>query len=323
MGKIAKEIINLIEPTYKEVGSAEKVSKILNISSTSVLNWLKKLGYTFKHGIKTISYENALEKFQKSDLSVSKFCKQNHLSMKWFLIYLNKHGVFVENKQNEVKFDECVFDFIDTEEKAYWLGFIYADGYISSLKGKNKHNYQFELSLKADDVDHLYKFNTFMKHIKNNVSIGNVTCNGKICKRCRWGVRNKHLWETLNSYGCTPKKSLTLKFPDKNIFKSEDLIRHFIRGYFDGDGCISYADKEHTKIGVSILGTKDFLTECNKYLNNFYIVRKEKRNNVYIIRCSGNKKSKAFTIINYLYYNANIYLNRKFERYKYFCRLYE
>lgn len=323
MNKLPKEIIDLIEPTYKKLGSAEKVGKILNISPSTVTRNLKKLGYTFKHNVITISYKDALEKFKSSNLSVTKFCKQNKLSMKWFLIYLNTHGIFVENKQNKVKFNEHIFDSIDTEEKAYWLGFIFADGYISTLKEKSKHNYQFELSLKADDIEHLHKFNTFMGHVKDNVKIGKVTNNNSCFKRCRWSVRNYHLWNTLNSYGCTPKKSLTLKFPDKNIFKSEDLIRHFIRGYFDGDGCLSYADKQHKRIMFSVLGTEDFLNSINTFLNNVYSIRKERKKNQYVLGSSGGKNSKAYSFINYLYENTNIYLNRKFDRYKYFCRLYE
>lgn len=323
MDKISQEIIDLIEPTYKEVGSAEKTGKILGISSTTVRKKLKKMGYTFNHPTQTMSYEEALIKFQESNLSVSKFCKQHKISMKWFLIYLNKHGIFVENKQNAVKFDETIFDSIDTEEKAYWLGFIFADGYISSLTDNSKHNYNFELSLKGSDINHLNKFNTFMKHIKNNVSLGKVSCNGKICERCRWGIRNKHLWTTLNSYGCVPNKSLILKFPDKSIFKSEDLIIHFIRGYFDGDGCLSYADKKHSRVAFSLLGTEHFLSGCNKYFGNIYSLRKEVRKNLYVLSASGNKNSKAFDFVNSLYKDAHIYLDRKFERYEYFCRLYE
>ena len=51
------------------------------------------------------------------------------------------------------------FDVIDTEEKAYWLGFIYADGYISSIDKAG-----FEIALKAEDSNHLHKFNRFMEH---------------------------------------------------------------------------------------------------------------------------------------------------------------
>ena len=155
--------------------------------------------------------------------------------------YFKQLGIEIVNKQNRLKFDNTIFDSIDTEEKAYWLGFIFADGTINSspLEINKKPKYTIEISLKADDFHHLKKFNTFMKYKKNGVKIQDAKCGKVICKRCRWTITDKHLWETLNNYGCTPKKSLTLKFPDENIFKSKDLIRHFIRGYFDGDGCFT------------------------------------------------------------------------------------
>lgn len=143
---------------------------------------------------------------------------------------LKAKGIEIINHQNETKFNEHIFDVIDTEEKAYWLGFIFADGYISSRDNG------FELSLKGSDIEHLHKFNKFMEHNKDNVKLGEVKNKDKTFLRCRWGIVNKHLWNTLNNLGCTPRKSLTLQFP--NI--SEELEIPFIRGYFDGDGCLSY-----------------------------------------------------------------------------------
>ena len=95
-----------------------------------------------------------------------------------------------------------------------------------------------------------------MGHKLNNIKFGKSILNEKVFYKVKWIVQNKHLWNILNSYGCTPRKSLTLKFPDIKIFKSKDLIRHFIRGYFDGDGCISFSNKDHTKIFCNILGTE-------------------------------------------------------------------
>lgn len=322
MKRLDTEIMKQIEPLYLQLGSGEKVGKQLNIDPKTAIRYLKKLGYDFsnKHHKPTISYNDALEKFKNSNLSVTQFCKENKISMKWFLIYLNKSGIFVENKQNAVKFDETIFDKIDSEEKAYWLGFLFADGYISALKENSKHNYHFELSLKADDVQHLYKFNSFMKHIKNNVSIGKVNCNDKVCKRCRWSVRNKHLWEALNSKGCVPKKSLILKFPDKKIFTDKSLIRHFIRGYFDGDGCISYTDKTHKRSSFSLLGTEEFLKRLVTYLPIQFKIRKELNRTVWIGRCTGKSSIKN---LNFLYNDCSIYLDRKYQRYLEFCRLSE
>jgi intein/homing endonuclease len=103
-----------------------------------------------------------------------------------------------------------------------------------------------------------------MQHINNNVKIGNVVSNGKTFKRCRWSIVNKHLWLTLNNLGCVPNKSKILEFPF--IFKNSNLTRHFIRGYFDGDGCISYAIiNNKVQPRVSLLGTKSFLTTI-KYI---------------------------------------------------------
>ncbi|MGM9535052.1 MAG: hypothetical protein ACI3VR_07355, partial [Intestinibacter sp.] len=67
-------------------------------------------------------------------------------------------------KWNRPKFNEHIFDVIDTEEKAYWLGFIFADGYIGStpLEPNKKSVYNFELSLKLEDTSHLEKFKSFI-----------------------------------------------------------------------------------------------------------------------------------------------------------------
>lgn len=217
------------------------------------------------------------------------------------------------------------FDSINTEEKAYWLGFIYADGNISKSEYVRKDgtlkkgNYRFEVSLKSEDIEHLKKL---AKALNVDKSILISKTNNTRHDRCRLYFNNEHLWKTLNSYGCTPNKSLTLKFPDINIFSNKELIRHFIRGYIDGDGCLGYLDKEHKNMGLSILGTEHFLTNLQNYLplekaNKLY---KRKGLNVYSLAYN---RSRGYYITKYLYENCNIYLDRKFERYKEFCRLYE
>ena len=219
-----------------------------------VINLKLACDYYIEHIEEQVSLEQVAKKFNVGRPSLSKRIKAL--------------GYEVVNHQTKVKFNEHVFDSIDTEEKAYWLGFIYADGYIDSspLNPDKKSVYNFELSLKADDVEHLNKFNKFMEHINDNVKINDTKCQDKIFKRCRWLIANKHLWNILNNYGCTPQKSNTLKFPDESIFKDKSLIRHFIRGYFDGDGCLSWADKEHKIPCIEVVGTESFLHSIQKYL---------------------------------------------------------
>ena len=69
--------------------------------------------------------------------------------------YLKDNGYEVINTQNRCRIDETVFDTIDTEEKAYWLGFLYADGNINSKE------YKLEINLCANDWQHLKKFQDF------------------------------------------------------------------------------------------------------------------------------------------------------------------
>lgn len=232
--------------------------------------------------------------------------------------YLKDMGIEVVNYQNRARLDETVFDSMDTEEQFYWLGFLYADGNIS------KTGNRLELTLALKDIDHLEKFRNFLKL---TTEIKTVLRNGHYA--CRLYIRNKHLWETLNNLGCVPCKSLILEFPKKEIFKNNKMfILHFIRGYVDGDGCLSYYwNKQHTSINtqVSIVSTESFLNSIKKLFGNKhgYIHNKSSKdweNKAYQLTFNG---AIARKFARYLYEKATIYMQRKYEKYLYFCRLEE
>ena len=218
-------------------GTLTQIRAILKLSDVRELSKrLEELGYKIYRGAKLssiIGLKKATEEYIdniNNNPSLTKICAKYHIDIGTLSKRLKELNIEIINYQNRLKFDNTVFDCIDTEEKAYWLGFIFADGYISSRDNG------FELSLKGSDIEHLHKFNKFMEHNKDNVKLGEAKNGDKTFLRCRWGITNKHLWNTLNNLGCTPRKSLTLQFP--NI--SEELEIPFIRGYFDGDGCLSY-----------------------------------------------------------------------------------
>jgi len=155
------------------------------------------------------------------------------------------------NISNKIDLDETIFDNIDSEEKAYWLGFIYADGNIS------KNIDRFEMNLGQIDLEHMNKFKDFLKY-KGEIRFS-TKFNDRYNKSytlCRISSRSIHLVQTLNSCGCIPNKSLMLEFPNENIFKDKSLIKHFIRGYWDGDGSLTYNDKAHRNPECSLLGTE-------------------------------------------------------------------
>lgn len=315
-----KNVIDICVDEYLSgKGTLTEISRLNSVKRGDIIEKLAELGYVVKKGCtlkSVIGLKKATEEYISNinnKPSLTKISSKYGIKRQTLSNRLKELGYEIINYQNISKFDENIFDEIDTEEKAYWLGFIYADGYINS-----KSNC-FEISLKASDSDHLQKFNQFMKYNGDNVKIESAKCNDTVCYRARWYITNKHLWNTLNNYGCVPNKSLILTFPKTDIFKSKDLIRHFIRGYIDGDGCISYSNKEHTRMTLSILGTFDFLNSLQEFLPCNEHTLHEK-NNVCCLCINGHT---GYNVVKYLYENSNIYLSRKYDRYLEFCRLYE
>ena len=257
--------------------------------------------------MKNIDWENLAFEFQTTKISLTEMGKRENVDRRTLAKHFKALGIEIINKQNCSKFNEHIFDEIDSEEKSYWLGFIFADGYISSspLREDVKSIYQFELSLGLKDQEHLEKFRVFMEYEKPLLVD---------TYRCRFAVASKHLWSTLNNYGCTPNKSLTLNFP--NV--PEHLIRHFIRGYFDGDGCISrHVHNTCVTPHIELLGTKQMLEHVLMYSGS----KARYKHNIHHSKETWTlewTKDLGIEFINYLYGNCSIYLNRKYELYQFF-----
>lgn len=267
--------------------------------------------------MKNLNWEQLAFEFQTTSISLAEMGKRENVDRRTLSKHFKELGVKIVNKQNRAKFNEYIFDSIDTEEKAYWLGFIFADGYINSspIESNKKSIYGFELSLQLLDLNHLIKFKDFVSYEKNLITDA---------YRCRFAIANKHLWETLNSYGCAPRKSLTLEFPSEDIFiesneySKKELIRHFIRGYFDGDGCISrYVNKHIVSVHIEVLGTKNFINGILHYSKIEAAIRHDKRHSKNIITLDYHV-NEGTKFINYLYSESNIYLDRKYKLFNFF-----
>jgi len=216
--------------------------------------------------------------------------------------------------------DSQIFDNIDTEEKAYWLGFLYADGCVVNTGS----NLKVSLALSAKDISHLEKFQRFMR-TNNPIRIYNGNHHNQYC---RLYIIDEHLCKQLIDKGVYINKTEIISFPN---FLSEEMIRHFIRGYVDGDGCITYHKHKNNinryVFAIKICSTKEMLYGINNYLplnNKKKIPKLQKRRknevNNYSLEYGGNKQT--LNILNYLYQDANIYLDRKYERYLLLKNLY-
>jgi intein-encoded DNA endonuclease-like protein len=207
----------------------------------------------------------------------------------------------VAQGHNLLTFNPHVFNKINTEEQAYWLGFLFADGNIDENRNA------LELSLQISDKEHLEKFYKFLD-CQRDVKTDSY--------RCRTSLTHKDLIKDLVNIGCTSRKSLSIQFP----ILPKKLRKHFIRGYFDGDGSITKSLKSdilYTSVNIAS-GSQEFVKEIVSIFNEEtksnckQTGHKSKSSNIHLV-CLKNTLCKSF--LNWLYKDANIYMQRKYERY--------
>lgn len=192
-----------------------------------------------------------------------------------------------------------------SEENCYWAGFILADGYI-----RTKKRFTLEIKLQKQDVAHLHKIKSSME-FKGNIiereTYFNIT------------ISSPQIIEDLNNnFGIYNKKSLTCTIIEK-IPKM--YLKDFIRGYFDGDGCITHT----TTATISFLGTERTVDFIRKYFYNEVGIRLRSKEmpdithnkNICCIFYSGKS---AFKCLHHMYENSTQFLDRKYLKY---CSLIE
>lgn len=218
---------------------------------------------------------------------------------------LNKHHIQSRGSRQGYPRNEFYFNKIDTREKAYWLGFLYADGTVASKTSA--------VSITSIDREHLEKFKKAIGAINHLITdiYDNRWKNAKTLYR--FEIKDKQIYEDLVKWGCIPNKTLLVnKIP--NI--PRNFVSHFIRGYFDGDGSLHYLKSTNNYRISFTSGSADFLKEIQKELEVSHLsLGHEKDSNTYQLQISGRKQVKR--ILNYIYQDStnSIRLDRKYEKY--------
>jgi len=206
------------------------------------------------------------------------------------------------NKKYDV--DETFFDIIDTKEKAYFLGLIYSDGSVSDRA--------LIIGLQERDGDILLKLGNKIMYTGSTTMMYSKNSNHQ--NSCVLRLYSRDLVNALEKLGCGRRKTYSLKLPAI----SKELYSHFIRGVFDGDGCIT-----NKQIGYyfSITGNKEFLEEINSILvkklniKPCKISRKNKSSELFgAIQYS--KNSDLLKIRDYIYKDCeDLYIERKYTKF--------
>jgi intein/homing endonuclease len=237
--------------------------------------------------------------------------------------YINKYNIKVINKCRTHFINDEYFDSINTEEKAYLLGFFIADGNLA-LKGS-----RFAITVVEQDKNILeaYRENIipgFEIHTKNKSTLSIKRQNQCLV---RWG--SLHMYNTfVNKYNIIPNKTnyTDFKFPFEKI--PQDLVSHFIRGFFDGDGSVSYFNRSSTRKNLFfnfsfVMNSLEFTNQIGDIFEELFDIKKViythkgKTCDYYTLRFdySNHRQEAIKYIYNWLYKDSTLYLQRKKDKF--------
>ena len=192
--------------------------------------------------------------------------------------------------------DDTLFDVIDSEEKAYILGFVASDGHINK-EGKIK------ITLNIKDVDILKKIRDFVcRDIR--VTYGKNTASLQISRMPIAKAFSRHLKIPFGE-----PKSFTVQFPDL----PKHLTKHFIRGFFDGDGHITtnLARRNYFYCGITSASPSMLESILSNTWSTFFAKHTTKE--AYVIKYYSRW---GILLADYLYKDSKIYLDRKYKSYE-------
>lgn len=224
---------------------------------------------------------------------------------------LRQEGIEIRVNNQKHSYNESFFDVIDTEEKAYWLGFLYADGNTNDF-GK----WEVSISLAYKDKHHLQKFISLISPTLQFQEF-NAKCFGKEYRSAKVRITNKRITESLIRQGCVPAKTLVLQFPPESIV-SRQLQRHFIRGYFDGDGN-AYVSKNKWVVLFRLIGVPSFLETIQdvfeRDIKGYTRTKLYQKRNQKAFEFKKGGRNVVSPIVHYLYLDASVWLERKYDKF--------
>lgn len=223
-------------------------------------------------------------------------------------------SIYDINRKHSV--NDKYFTDINTEEKAYWLGFIWADGSISKTSKRCSGPNRLNVSQKTKEIEHLERF---ARTIESTANIDT-----------REPMPNKYV-SILNINSrplCMSLEKLGYGIKSKRIHIPpipKQLIRHFIRGYFDGDGCLSLYTQKCKKWIVnrqefSITGNPVLINEIQNVLSQETTISqkvhpKPYKRTIKVVSLRYGKKDDIDTLFHYMYDDSSVYMQSKYQKF--------
>ena len=274
--KISKD---MLITKYKEGLSPKEIAKVFNKDVEYIWHLNNYYNVSYLDYKEKREYENKewlQEQFNKYK-TVTEVARQTNYPRTCITRYAKKFDIYTEKYTRNIRntVNEDYFNMIDTEEKAYWLGFIMADGnmYIHE-NGKT----QFSLKLQYKDHHHIEKFAQAINY-DGTITVANRKRKETVCKYSEIKIYNKNFCNNLIKHGIVPNKTGKECLPNTI---PENLVKHFFRGFIDGDGWLfgSLAKGKTAQIGLCST-CPDIINSFNEIYKDIFEIRIEHYNNIY------------------------------------------
>ena len=320
--KADQETVDRIVERYKSnvFLSANDLAKEYGVCYSTVTSWLNKAGVEIirKKMVDEKAFKRALGYYDRG-MSVKDAARKARVGKNTLRDYLKVNGLIRHTyTKRDISFDEDFFDSIDTEEKAYWLGFIFADGYVKhGYNGQGKvESMVLGIELNDKDEDMLVKFN---ESIHGNLEIKHRTRtlkSGKKSDMCSVIACSTHMCESLAQTGCIRNKTYD-SYLNLGALATRDLRIHFMRGYIDGDGSISSSEGVY-EMHIVVHNHNIMNALLWIMVHDFGVLPKIRyesdiRGGAYRIYVSN--KEDFFKFLDSLYLDANIKMERKYQNF--------
>lgn len=174
----------------------------------------------------------------RSGKSGASLSREYHISRQALLGLLKRRGIEIRGDQSQLQrknpVNEEFFSIIDSREKAYYLGLMYADGCVA----KNGKGFVSRIGLQEEDCYLLEQLSiilygkSLVKYVKGR--------NSKCSDMGLLSVFSKRYANYLIRLGCTPRKSGTINLSIILNLVPAELVNSFLLGYFDGDGGVYF-----------------------------------------------------------------------------------
>lgn len=262
------------------------------------------------------------ERYIKGEITLTSLCIKYGVSPHVFDLMLKHKKLKKRRILLQENTSHTFFDNINEEIKAYLLGFYYADGCISNNKLQIGVDFKDKeiIDYFKENIAPLNKITEYISKRKNK--------NGSYTHMFSLTINSDKICEKLEKYGMGHRK--TYKELEDLSFIQDNVMRHFIRGYFDGDGSVYYHKgkkkyklkngtiKEYeyiNRIWYIISYTKPHLVIIQNWLYRNGIkanVYNDGRDNFIL---SVTKKDSFFKLRDLLYNNSNFFLKRKRDKF--------